>query len=301
MQPRISVVIPVYNGSKYLPDALASVVNQTLKPYEIIVVDDGSTDGSADIAKAFGEKIIVLSQANRGESAARNVGINAASGDWIAFLDADDVWLPEKLERQSVYCDDETDCIHTNFFYFGTCEGKVDVSNVAPEVRYSIPYVAAHNPFRISSIIIRKELPVRFPEWTQDGEDLLFFLDLCLKARIRLAAEFLTGYRVHEGGQSRKPDMLIRRFAALAEYFKRRPEIDGRDAEAALAGFVDQIAHQAVLARYMRRWDEYRCLKSFLKSYEGALSQLARQVRKEIIAPRVLYKLKDVFTRIFES
>ncbi|ASV76489.1 Putative glycosyl transferase [Thermogutta terrifontis] len=301
MPPRISVVIPVYNGAKYLREALASVMEQTYKPFEIIVVDDGSTDGSADIAKSFAENIIVLSQANRGESAARNLGINAASGDWIAFLDADDIWHPKKLERQSVHCTAETDCIHTNFFYFGICEGKVDVSSIAKEVRYSIPHVAVHNPFRISSVVIRKDLPVRFPEWTQDGEDLLFFLDLCLKARIRLVPEFLTGYRVHEEGQSRKPDMLIRRFAALIEYFKRRPEICECDADKALTGFVDQIARQAVLARYTRRWDEYRCLKRFLKEYDGTLSPLARQVRREMVGPQFLYTLKDAFTKVFRG
>ncbi|MGB9688905.1 glycosyltransferase family 2 protein [Thermogutta sp.] len=301
MPPRISVVIPVYNGAKYLREALASVKDQTLPPYEIIVVDDGSTDGSADIAKSFDDDIIVLTQANRGESAARNVGMDAASGDWIALLDADDVWHPEKLERQSIYCDDKTDCVHTNFFYFGTCEGTVDVSPVAPAVRYSIPYVTAQNPFRISSILIRKQLPVRFPEWTQDGEDLLFFLDLCLNARIQLVPEFLTGYRVHKSSQSTKPDMMIRRFASLTEYFKRRPEIGTRDVEAALAGFVDLIAQQAVLARYTRRWDEYKCLKRFLRTYDGPISPLACQVRKEFVGPRFLYKLKDAFTRVFDG
>jgi glycosyltransferase involved in cell wall biosynthesis len=94
----ISVIIPVYNRRALLRAALESVADQTMLPAEVIVVDDGSQEPVADIAEAFGAKVI--SQENSGPSAARNRGIAAASQDWIAFLDSDDLWVPEKLERQ---------------------------------------------------------------------------------------------------------------------------------------------------------------------------------------------------------
>lgn len=97
----ITVIIPVYNGERYLGEALKSVVAQTYRPIEIIVVDDGSTDGSADIVKSFVDsQILYFYQNNSGLSAARNQGTNLARGSFFAFLDADDVWLADKLTLQ---------------------------------------------------------------------------------------------------------------------------------------------------------------------------------------------------------
>lgn len=95
---RISVVIPAYNATAYLPATLASVFNQSARPGEVIVVDDGSTDGTPALARSLGATVISLT--NGGPSAARNAGTRAANGEYIAYLDADDVWLPEKLEVQ---------------------------------------------------------------------------------------------------------------------------------------------------------------------------------------------------------
>jgi glycosyltransferase involved in cell wall biosynthesis len=96
----VSVVIPAFNVEKSIGRALRSVLDQTLKPQEIIVVDDGSTDGTAAETKKFGRKVKYLRQDNAGPSQARNTGIEAARGTWIAFLDADDEWLLTKLEEQ---------------------------------------------------------------------------------------------------------------------------------------------------------------------------------------------------------
>jgi glycosyltransferase involved in cell wall biosynthesis len=92
-------VIPAFNAAEFLGATLQSVVNQSQRPYEIIVVDDGSTDATPEIARSFG--VTLISGANAGVSAARNVGVKAASGEYIAYLDADDVWTPDKLAIQS--------------------------------------------------------------------------------------------------------------------------------------------------------------------------------------------------------
>ena len=96
----ISVVIPTFNRGYIVTGAIDSVINQTLSPLEIIVVDDGSTDHTRDILRKYGLKISVITQQNMGVSAARNAGIKQASGEWIALLDSDDEWLPEKLSNQ---------------------------------------------------------------------------------------------------------------------------------------------------------------------------------------------------------
>ena len=97
---KVSVIIPNYNYGRFLRQAIQSAFDQTLKPHEILVVDDGSTDDSKEILREFGDKIIVIEQANEGVAAARNKGAEIATGDLLAFLDADDFWHPEKLEKQ---------------------------------------------------------------------------------------------------------------------------------------------------------------------------------------------------------
>lgn len=98
MLASISVVIPAYNAEAFLGDAIKSIHAQTLPVLEIIVVDDGSTDRTSSIAASLNTRVI--RQANSGASAARNAGIRASTGQWIAFLDADDIWEPEKTECQ---------------------------------------------------------------------------------------------------------------------------------------------------------------------------------------------------------
>ena len=104
--PSISVIIPAYNAEQTLANAIRSALAQTYQATEIIVVDDGSSDRTADIALDIGPKVRLLQQANSGCGEARNTGARAASGEWLAFLDADDSWLPNKLEKQLPYTAD---------------------------------------------------------------------------------------------------------------------------------------------------------------------------------------------------
>jgi glycosyltransferase involved in cell wall biosynthesis len=97
----ISVIIPVYNGQRYLREAIDSALHQTLPPQQIIVVDDGSTDDSGQIARSYATPVTVVTQETRGTSGARNRGLIEATGAMIAFLDADDRYLPRKLEHQA--------------------------------------------------------------------------------------------------------------------------------------------------------------------------------------------------------
>jgi glycosyltransferase involved in cell wall biosynthesis len=96
----ISVIVPVYNGEKYLAAAIDSVLCQAYSATEILVVDDGSVDGSAQVAQGFGDRVRYFHQPNRGIGAARNRGIEIAKGAFFAFLDADDLWEPRKLALQ---------------------------------------------------------------------------------------------------------------------------------------------------------------------------------------------------------
>jgi glycosyltransferase involved in cell wall biosynthesis len=99
-QPGISVVIPAYNAAPFIADAVDSALRQTRPPAEVVVVDDGSTDGTLEALRGFGERVIRVRQANRRQAAARNEGVRRTHGELLAFLDADDIWEPQKLEAQ---------------------------------------------------------------------------------------------------------------------------------------------------------------------------------------------------------
>ena len=110
-KPLVSVIIPTYNRDWIVGEAIDSVLDQDFSDYELIVVDDGSDDRTPDILAAYGSKITVLRQSNRGVSAARNHGIDASAGRLIAFLDSDDLWLPRKLSTQIKFFADHPDAV----------------------------------------------------------------------------------------------------------------------------------------------------------------------------------------------
>jgi glycosyltransferase involved in cell wall biosynthesis len=117
---KISVVIPCYNAAAYVGEAVRSVLTQTLPPHEVIVVDDGSTDTSATVLSAFGSSVILVRQGNQGVAAAVNHGLSRARGDAIAFLDADDLWMRDKLERQvaALMAEPALDAVFTHLTQF---------------------------------------------------------------------------------------------------------------------------------------------------------------------------------------
>ena len=111
--PRVSVIIPTYNCAQYIGVAVESVLAQTFADYELIVVDDGSTDETADTLKPYEGRITLIHQENQERSAARNTGIRASSGQYIAFLDSDDIWQPNKLKRQVAILDQYPEVVLT--------------------------------------------------------------------------------------------------------------------------------------------------------------------------------------------
>jgi glycosyltransferase involved in cell wall biosynthesis len=113
----ITVVIPAYNAADTIADTIESVIAQTVKACQIIVVDDGSTDNTAQIAQQF-EDVTYIRQQNAGVGSARNAGINAATGNWVAFLDADDEWIANKLQLQTDILKNNPDLVWTTGNYF---------------------------------------------------------------------------------------------------------------------------------------------------------------------------------------
>lgn len=120
-QPLISTIVATYNRRDYLPETIDSILAQDYEPQEIIVIDDGSTDDTKAVLEQYGERLLYIFQENQGVNAARNHGVRAARGEFLAFLDSDDLWVPEKLAQQmAVFFDrPETDAVygHAEQFY----------------------------------------------------------------------------------------------------------------------------------------------------------------------------------------
>ena len=151
----VSCIVPVFNGERYLAEALESIFAQTYRPIEVVVVDDGSADATPDILRGFGDRIVARRQENSGPAAARNNGIRASRGSFLAFLDADDLWAPEKLERQ-MQCfaaRPEADCCVTGLRNFWIDELEEERSRFA-EHRISQQVTA----YLASTLLARRRL-----------------------------------------------------------------------------------------------------------------------------------------------
>jgi len=205
---RISVVIPAYNAERFLPRCLKSVFAQTLKPVEVIVVDDGSTDNTAAVAAEMGA--IVISQANSGLADARNQGIHNASGEWIALLDADDLWVPEKLERTAALIRPETVLVYTGIRIFDdhgirSKQLAVDPATARKILRYC-------NPITPSSVLVRRADVLQiggFRKGLYACEDWELWFRLLPLGEFEAVTEPLTDYYVYSNSLSANPEIML--------------------------------------------------------------------------------------------
>jgi glycosyltransferase involved in cell wall biosynthesis len=215
-QPLISVVIPCFNRQNYISQAIDSALSQTWTNVEVIVVDDGSTDGSIDILKSYGSKIFLICQENAGVAAARNVGIYAAKGDWIALLDSDDVWKPEKLRCQISAVQQWPGCVLT-YTLCGTIDGcgeLIGVPKVAVENRLetdALERLMHHCHPTTSSVMMNRESLLKLEGFDSDfeqgggfaAEDWDLYIRLAETGPFAFVGNELALYRVHNDSKSR--------------------------------------------------------------------------------------------------
>ncbi len=157
---KISVAIPAYNAEQYLREAVDSVLAQTCKPWEIIVVNDGSTDRTEEIALSYGDKIRYIKQENQGLAGARNTAIREAAGDWIAFFDSDDVMMPDKLCLQIAAIEANPDLIlvYSGFSFLYPDGRREEVSafparDLWPALRYRTPILPSTSVVRRAALL----------------------------------------------------------------------------------------------------------------------------------------------------
>ena len=263
---KISVVIPAYNCAKYIEETLASVFNQTIIPYEILVINDGSTDNTADVVGKYSQ-VKLINKLNQGPSEARNRGILESTGNWIAFLDSDDIWHPKKLEKIENYLTENpnTDMI-SSAFYIGN---EKDWQKITPRRLYNpndsfFEQLYRRSFIATSSVVIRKDFLTKaggFDTTLLVAEDLDLYLRIALmNANYHYIKEHLLYYRSHPDSITSNPlnahrdiEKVFYKFRHQAGYklFVKRMLIWSATTSLTLYGQRQYLAVSYVLAKML--------------------------------------------------
>jgi len=217
--PKVSVIIPTYNRATLLPAAVESVLRQSFQDFEIIVVDDASQDGTLDVIRTFTDRRIhhIRHDAHKGQGVSRNAGIRNAFGEYIAFLDDDDEWLPEKLEKQVFLLDSsppKVGMVYTGFREIAASTKEV-IAEVIPERRgYLFEQMCIRNWIgTCSTVLLRRscfENTGLFDEGLASGADYDLWLRVSKEFDIEYILEPLVLYTVHAHRISTNRESLIR-------------------------------------------------------------------------------------------
>lgn len=294
--PSVTIVVPAYNAAPFLGRTLASAVAQSHGNLEIIVVDDGSTDSTSQIAADFTRahaNLRVVTTPNRGVASARNTGTEQAGGEWIAYLDADDLWHPEKIARQIAalqqYPADSSwaGC----YALYRTIDEADRVLRNGPRTGPQGAFLDCHlvsNPVNNgSSLMVRRDVALALggfdPSFAQAGlggvEDLDFQLKLLRDHRICLAPHYLVGYRRYPGAMSCNTRAMA---LGLVEAIDRHAGQDGIDARLAARARITARFDAAVrFAQDRHPGEALRTLAAAMRvSPADALPVFAGRLRK---------------------
>ena len=204
----VTVILPCYNGIEFLPEAVAGVLAQDFADWDLLVVDDGSTDASADFVRALADpRIRLIQQENGGVAAARNAGIDQASGELVALLDQDDVWYPDKLSSQvPLFADERVGVVGSFLSYLGANGGLNAISGVSVEGREHELVTARLMPFAPSSMVFRTAalralggFDAVLVREVGPIDDLDLIARLANAWQVRVVTRPLGQYRVHGG------------------------------------------------------------------------------------------------------
>lgn len=248
--PRVTVVMPSFNSAAYIEAAVGSVLMQEFQSFEIVIVDDGSTDRTSEIVRSLQQecpdKIRLFEQPNSGSAVARNRGILEARGDLIAFLDADDLWFPEKLGAQVRYLDlhPEIDLVYCGWAELmpgdNWEDGRVDSARtVEPDV--IDPFLSGWLYTTLltdcvvwtSTVVARKTLILQVGDFDRDlrrGQDYDYWLRASRQTRIVKLARVMALYRIHDDSITRRPHARNYQYEVLKKSLERwgRSSNDGQ-------------------------------------------------------------------------
>ena len=235
----VSVIIPAYNAEAWIGSTLASALAQTYQNLEVIVVDDGSKDGTFAIVQTFASRdrrVRIVRQTNQGLASARNAAIAAAIGSLIAPLDADDLWHPEKLAKQVAVMRDAGPRVGLVYTWYSIIDetGRVTARGLRPRYQGDV-----HAALVVSNFVSSASIPLirrscldevgGYAMKIEGCEDLKLYLDTAERYEFRLVPEFLVGYRKSSGSMSQNSAKMKSSHAkVLAEVRERHPELPAR-------------------------------------------------------------------------
>ena len=277
---KISVVIPAYNCASHIEETLASVLSQTAAPYEILVINDGSTDNTAEVVSKY-PQVKLINKPNQGPSETRNRGILESTGNWIAFLDSDDMWHTQKLEKVEKHIREnpDTDMISTAF-YIGN--GK-DWTQITPRRLYNpqdsfFMQLYRRSFIATSSVVIKKDILLKagsFDTKLLVAEDLDLYLRVALmNAKFHYIKEHLLYYRSH--GDSITSNPLNAHKDIEAVFYKFR--------------------HQAGFNLFVKRmiiWSATTALTLYGQRRYGAMTYILSKMVMQILVSPFQYLVKD--------
>jgi glycosyltransferase involved in cell wall biosynthesis len=242
----------------------------------------------------------VIKQTNQGEGASRNRGIEEARGDWVAFLDSDDVWQPTKLEKQLAASGGDVIACHTNYYNFGLGNSVDDVSHVPDAVRYGVVHIAIHVPILPSCLMVRRDLQARFPEWANAAVDVVYCLDLSRLGRIELIPEPLTGYRRRPGNMSSEATFGFRCHQTILRWLEMNNACLSAEEDARIReGYIDRLLRAAQRSKWLRKWEFYHAIRKYLADFDQ-FPQVASFLAQKPLPP-LLYSLKDAVHKVLHG
>ena len=252
--PRVSVIIPTYNSAKYICEAIDSVLSQTYRDYEIIVVDDGSKDNTAEVLGKYGNKVLSLYQENAGANSARARGLTEAKGEYVALIDADDKWLPDKLQEQVEFMESspEINLVFSDFYNFnekGTFEQTFLNSNKifrkirTKSISDSRPYwklfdqnfiyeYLGGNFILQSTLMVRRDICIKFNMFENNDLELRAMYEFLLRSLHQLKIGFidkvLVHRRIHDSNITLNAEKYYKHTIVICEKASDYPWMDER-------------------------------------------------------------------------
>ncbi|WP_136068372.1 glycosyltransferase family 2 protein [Modicisalibacter radicis] len=282
--PLFSVVIPVYNAQATIEATLESVLLQRLQNFEVVLVDDGSTDGSLSLLRSWqrrDRRLVVIDQANAGVSAARNAGAARASGEWIAFLDADDLWHPDKLQEHQAFHERHPD-VDISFakvaFIPSSGSEKAKTFSRVPKGVVDLECVLGENPVCTSSnIVVRKRSWLAsggFVEGMNHAEDQEWLARCVARGMVlRGLSSALVGYRMSGGGLSVNLEAMFAGWWDLARHHEANCDLPR-----AKAIYCRYLARRALRAGLDPACARYYALAGLRSSPRGFLDDHRRGI-----------------------
>lgn len=217
MPPTVSVIIPTYNRANYVQQAVESVLNQTYKDYEIIVIDDGSTDDTKLSLEKYADRVKYIYQENQKVAAARNNGIRHSQGKYIAFLDSDDLWLPQKLERDIAYFEakPQVGLVYSNVIYFSDEGADLYTRRMKSPSGDVLEKIIIDNFVVTSTVIVGRECLDRVGFFNEDldlasSEDWEMWVRIASLYPFGYVNEISTKSRIHDYSLMRNPEGMER-------------------------------------------------------------------------------------------